>query len=291
VTGVQTCALPIFRLGERLDEVLGDEAARDYLGDLLTLCSQALRAGQPAALVTDEARAMLARRLRGRRGEFDLLQEHLGLCHALAQALADALRADTERDAPAAAALAGRAKAWERQADHLLMNARALAQRQPRWQPLLALLQHADDVADALEEAAFVLGLVAEHFSQGRKPRGGWSPAVRTALQDLADTVLAAAQDQVRALAVAATLDEASRRVDHDDFLAASWRVLRAERRCDELLRGCRRALAAEWRDRGDAVAYGLGNELAAALEGASDALLALGHGLRERAFQRIDTP
>jgi uncharacterized protein Yka (UPF0111/DUF47 family) len=280
-----------FRLGERLDEVLGADAARDCLCDLLTLCSQAMRAGQPTALVADEARAMLARQLRGRRGEFDLLQEHVGLCHALAQALADALRADTERDPDAARALAARAKTWERQADHLLMNARTLVQRQPRWQPLLALLQHADDVADALEEAAFVLGLVAEHLGQGRKPRGGWSPAVRTALQDLADTVLAAAQDQVRALAVAATLDETSRRADHDDFLSASWRVLRAERRCDELLRGCRRALAAEWRDRGDAVAYTLGNELAAALEASSDALLALGHGLRERAFQRIDTP
>ena len=44
-------------------------------------------------------------------------------------------------------------------------------------------------------------------------------------------------------------------------------------------------------RDRGDAVSYQLGNELAAALESASDAMLALGHGLRQRAFQRIDTP
>ena len=35
-----------FRLGERLDEVLGAEGARELLGDLLVLCSQALRGGQ-----------------------------------------------------------------------------------------------------------------------------------------------------------------------------------------------------------------------------------------------------
>ena len=57
---------------------------------------------------------------------------------------------------------------------------------------------------------------------------------------------------------------------------------------CDDLLRNARRALARECRAHDDAVALTLGNELAAALEHASDALLALGHGLRERAFQHI---
>jgi hypothetical protein len=55
---------------------------------------------------------------------------------------------------------------------------------------------------------------------------------------------------------------------------------VQAERQCDELLRAARRALAREARD---AVSLALGNELAAALEAASDHLLAIGHALRRR--------
>lgn len=285
----------VFRLGDRLDEVLGDEVARDFLTEVLGLAWRAVQQQQPVALVADEVRALLARRLQGRRGEFDLLEEHAGLCHALAQGLRDALAHGSERDADACAHLAARAKTWERQADHLVMRARSQAERQPQWQPLARLLERSDDVADALEEACFVLSLNADHLAgvkhderhAGRPPH--WGAEVRNALGALADTVLTAVQDHVKALAVARTLGETSAAADSDEFLAACWRVLQAERRCDELLRSARRALARECRLHTDAVALTLGNELAAALEQASDALLALSYGLRERAFHRIE--
>lgn len=278
-----------FRLGDRLDEVLGAEEAQEFLIELLVLASFAAQQHQSLALVADETRALLARRLRGRRGEFELLEEHAGLCHALAQGLRDALAHGTERDLEAAQHLAARAKTWERQADLLVMRARARAERQAAWQGLARLAERSDDVADALEEACFLLSLLAEHFCGDRKPRGGWSPPVREALQALSNTVLLSTQDHVKAVAVARTLGESSRAEDHDEFLAACWRVLQAERQCDDLLRSARRVLARECRERNDVVAYGLGNDLAAALEHASDALLALSFGLRERAFHRIE--
>jgi uncharacterized protein Yka (UPF0111/DUF47 family) len=271
-----------FRLGDRLDDVLGAEAARELLVDLLVLASQAQQRRQPAALVADEARLLLARRLMGRRGEFALLQEHAGLCHALAQGLRDGLAHGSERDAVLAERLAGRAKAWERQADHLVMRARDRAERQPQWQSFARLIERCDDVADALEEASFVLSLVADGHHHG------WGQAVRDMMQALADAVLVATQDNVKAVEILAKLGEASEAADHDDFLDASWRVLQAERQCDELLRGTRRALAREVKDAASLV---LGNELAAALEQASDALLALGYGLREHAFKRAGAP
>jgi len=285
----------VFRLGDRLDEVLGDEAARDFLIEVLALAHRAVQHQQPVALVADETRALLARRLQGRRGEFDLLEEHAGLCHALAQGLRDALAHGNERDAETCARLAARAKTWERQADHLVMRARAQAERQPQWQALARLIERSDDVADALEEACFVLSLNADHFSEAKHTDGHhehhhhWGPEVRETLTALANTVLTATQDHVKALAVARTLGETSDGADHGEFLAASWRVLQAERQCDELLRTARRALAHECRKHADAVALTLGNELAAAVEQASDALLALSYGLRERAFRRIE--
>lgn len=271
-----------FRLGDRLDEVMGEDAAAAFLVEALALADRARVQAQPPALVADQVRTLLAQRLQGRHGGFEDLAEHAGLCHAMAQGLRDALAHGHDRDAAAAAHLAARAKTWERQADHLVMRARSQAERYPQWQPLLRLLEQSDDVADALEEACFVLGLRAEQA--GRAPA-----SVREALQALADCVLGAVQDHLKALTVAATLGQRSDADDRDEFLAASWRVLQAERHADELLRNARRAMALAASVDPDPVALTLGNELAAALELASDALLALSYGLRERVFMRLD--
>jgi len=271
-----------FRLGDRLDAVLGEVAARELLVEMMVLAQQAQQRRQPVAMVADEARLLLARQLMGRRREFDLLDEHAGLCHALAQGLRDGLAHGLERDAAAAAALAVRAKGWERQADQLVMRARARAERQPQWQVFARLIERADDIADALEEACFVLSLVADGHHHG------WGQAVRESMQVLADAVLNATQDHVKAVAVVGALGEASEAADHDEFLDASWRVQQAERQCDELLRRTRHTLASEVTDAASLV---LGNELAATLEQASDAMLAVGYGLREQAFRRAGMP
>jgi len=281
----------VFRLGDRLDEVLGSDTARDFLVEVLALSNRAAAAHQPANLIDDEVRALLARRLQGRRGEVDLLQEHAAFCHAIAQGLADALARANGFQGATAAKLAARAKTWERQADQLVMRARALAERQPQWKPLARLVERSDDIADALEEACFVHHLLAEHLAHGAPGHSGLGRTPLEVLRSLADAVLAATQEHIKALAIAAGLGESSEARDHDEFLAASWRVLQAERQCDELLRSARRALAADGRERADAVGFMLGTEFAVALEAASDSLLAVGYGVRERAFHRIEAP
>ena len=239
-----------FRLGDRLDQVLGEAEGRDFLAGVLI---NAGRHPNAPALLLDQTQAQLARRLRGRRGDDDLLEEHAAYCHALAQGLRDALAHGLERDAPAAERLAARAKAWERHADQLVVHARELA-------------EHVD-ATPAID---------------------GWTAPVRQVLTELADAVLNAVQDHVKALAVARTLGEASAGDDQSEYLSAAWRVQQAERHCDELLRRARRELATQCREQPDAVALTLGNELAAAIEQASDALLTLGWGLRERTMQRM---
>ena len=239
-----------FRLGDRLDQVLGEAEARDFLAGVLI---NAAHHPNAPALLLDQTQAQLARRLRGRRGDDDLLEEHAAYCHALAQGLRDALAHGLERDAPAAERLAARAKAWERHADQLVVHARELA-------------EHVD-ATPAID---------------------GWTAPVRQVLTELADAVLNAVQDHVKALAVARTLGEASAGDDQSEYLSAAWRVQQAERHCDELLRRARRELATQCREQPDAVALTLGNELAAAIEQASDALLTLGWGLRERTLQRM---
>lgn len=267
-----------FRIGDRLEDVVGATDARAFLAAVMRLACDALRRGQPTALVEDETRMLLARHVRQRSSEFDLLAEHAAYCQALAQAIADGLAHGAERSGKEARELSARAKTWERKADHLVMQAREKAERQPRWRPVARLIEQSDDVADALEEAAFVISLMADHHVKG------WNDDVRQVIGQLATTVLQATQDQVKALAIARTLGSDSDVADNDAFLRAMWRVLQSERQCDALLRDARRVILSVLQD---APSMMLANDLAATLELASDRLLAAAYGLRELAFDK----
>jgi len=268
-----------FRMGDRLDAVLGAAQAQEFLVEALALSSHAMSAGQTAAVIADQIRLLLSRHVRRHRDEFALLGEHAAFCHALAEGVRDALAHGIEADLAAARKLSERAKAWERKADHLVMRLRDQAGVNPRWQPFLRLIECADDAADALEEAIFILSLIAEDHHQG------WNAELRASLCGLADKVLEAAQDHVRALAVARTLDEASLAEDQEEFLAVCWRVVDAEKLCDVLTREARRLIA---RHVSDAAGLTLGNDFAAALEASTDALLRTGYAMRGLVFTRI---
>jgi len=275
---MQTAGEGAFRIGDRLDEVIGSADARAFLLAVMQLACQALSAGQPSALVADETRMLLAQHVRYRTSEFDLLSEHAAYCHTLAQAVSDGLAHGVESSAKAAQALAARAKSWERKADHLVMQAREKAERQPRWRPFANLAEQSDNVADALEEAAYLISLIADHHLKG------WNAEVRKVLARLAATVLQATQDYVKALAIARTLGADSEAVDNEDFLAATWRVLQAERQCDVMLREARRVILGALQD---APSLMLANDLAAALESTSDYLLTAAYALRDVAFDK----
>ena len=275
---MQAAADGAFRIGDRLDEVIGATDAHAFLVAVMRLACDALRRGLPGALVADETRMLLAQHVRLRTSEFDLLTEHASYCHALAQGVSDGLAHGAERSCKAAAELAARAKAWERKADHLVMQVREKAERQPRWLPVVRLIEQSDDVADALEEAAFLINLVADHHSKG------WDDHVRKVLGRLATTVLQAVQDQVKALAIARSLGGNSPSADNDDFLRATWRVLQAERQCDVFLRDARRVILGTVQDAPSLI---LANDLAATLELASDRLLVAAYALRDLAFDK----
>jgi len=277
-TAMQAAGEGAFRIGDRLDEVMGVADARAFLIAVMQLACQALSIGQPAALVADETRMLLAQHVRCRTSEFDLLAEHAAYCYSLAQAVSDGLAHGVESSAKAAQALAERAKTWERKADHLVMQAREKAERQPRWRPFVNLAEQSDDVADALEEAAYLISLIADQHLKG------WNADVRKVLARLAATVLQATQDYVKALAIARTLGSNSETIDNEDFLTATWRVLQAERQCDVMLRDARRVIL---RTLQDAPSLLLANDLAAALEAASDYLLTAAYALRDVAFNK----
>ncbi|NDP61192.1 DUF47 family protein [Polaromonas sp.] len=263
-----------FRVGDRLDDILGEASASDFLLEILRMSSIMLRQQQPVALVADEAQMLLARVLRQRTFEFDLLAEHAAYCHAIAQALCEALENATAVDENQNASLVLRAKTWERQADHLLIDARQRAERQSRWRPVVELLEKADDVADALEEAFFI------HSMTLGEPLQGLPAPVTEVLRHLADTTLAAIQDQVKAIEIARQVSEYGDAVDSDLFLQTLWRMLRAERLCDELSRQARKSIVISLH--ASPAGLLLASDLATTIEKASDGLLAAGYALRK---------
>lgn len=266
-----------FRIGDRLDEVLGPQAAGEYLFTLLRVSSRMLLERQPVDLVADEARILLARLLRQRTFELELLAEHAAYTHAIAREVCAVLE---EEPGPEALEAQGqRGKQWEREADHLLMQARARAERHSRWQPLVALMEHADDVADALEEALFLHSLLFVG------PLAGLTPGAREPLIELADTTMAAIQDLVRAVEIARAVSAQGEAEDEDAFLQTLWRILRAERLCDQLAREASRAIVATMSEQPTGAQ--IAGQMAAAVEKASDGLLAVGYALRQMVMAR----
>lgn len=267
-----------FRLGDRLVDVLSPQGTRDFLLELMQLSRRAAGAQEPVALVSDQARLLLAHYLAGRHRGLTLLQEHAALCQALAQALEDGVRHGALRDAARARKLAARAKEWERAADDLVTRARAQAERQSRWHAFARLLEGADNIADSMEEAVFVLHALADCEA------GDWSHDMREAIEALSHRVTEAAKDSVRLLEVASGLEPASIAQEQKDFLDTLWRIQQAEQACDLLHRRFRLAAAHELKN---AAALVLANEFSASLEAASDAMLSFAWKLRAHMLGR----
>jgi len=263
-----------FRLGDTLQDVLGPAAAEAFLVETLTLTATGLRDGRATAQIVDEIRLLLTRQLQDRSGEFDLAAEHAGYCHEIALAVRDLLAHPSEFDLECAA----RAKAWERQADGLVSQARALAERNPSRRTFARLVACADDVADALEEAVFVVELLAE---QAASLLGG---PLQRVLLPLADTVLDGTCDYVRALTIGRGLRSGAPMGETHEFLEATWRMIQAEIRADEQLRAAQRQLFATTTD---AAKLMLASDLALQLETATDHLLTVAYALRDLVLSR----
>jgi hypothetical protein len=181
-----------FRLGDRLDAVLGREDACQWLVDVLVLAADAAKRHQSAAYVADEARLLLSRRLQGRRGGTALLLEHAGWCHALAQGLRDGLAHGIERDAAALSLATSWRRRWSWPPTTCSGWATRCAHRPcATWEPLHEHQEaHLDrrrrrPVPDSLRSGAFRTTAVARsHRFQGAQP-GAHGPARFAGTADL----------------------------------------------------------------------------------------------------------
>jgi uncharacterized protein Yka (UPF0111/DUF47 family) len=251
---IESTAGSAMRFGDRLCDVLGAAESADFLRFTLRTASEGLRAGQSPALLRDRIRVALAGHFSNEaRQLLRLAADHAGLILELASLVRDGAEAQDH-----AGKRAHRAGRFEHDADLLVIEAREAVRRRPEHRVFRLLLEAADDAADALEDAAFLLDL----------DRLSGKPL--EPLQALTRLVVTGAQEWVKAVGHAAQIGRAASPGETEDFLAALDSVARTEHLVDE----AQRTLAASaLRDAGDFRQLHLFNAMGDRLEAAADAM------------------
>jgi len=259
------------RAGDSLRDVLGLDAACEYLRSVMRICAEGMLAGHAPSLIRDKVRAELIGYVRTARQELlGLIRGHAELVVEIGESVRDALeqatlpRATSRRDAPARLA-----REWERRADELVNGVRAAASRAEDPAPFLEIVEAGDDVADSLEEASYYFSLLAQGHPSG---------AVRARARRLTALVLAAARAYLRAVMLGREVQRGGPREDMDGFLEAVHRVVDLERETDEVQRSVHGALVAEVEAAAELFVL---VEATRALEEAADALMHAARMLR----------
>ena len=270
-TALERSARAQTRYGARLDELLGRDAAGLFLMAVLRITAEGLSNHRSIRLIEDEIEAELLTHLQTtERSTLTMAAEHAAIVAALAERLHQTLlRIKGGHCGSPAERAAVVAKAWETHADQLVIRACRLRDQSNGAKVLARLLVTADDVADALEETAFLLTLVPE-----KAEAGGLG-----ALSELADLVTRSTKEYVRCLECARDLPREAARADVQAVLVAVDSLVELEHQIDAVERAVKARLIGTCHDFRElyvlsAVAHGF--------EEASDALARCSHEVRD---------
>jgi len=259
--------------GDRLDALLSEGRAVQFLRFNLKQALEGLKQGRPASLVADEIRTELASQVRSTEDALlDIALEHAGLIVELADTVRTALEAAQVGRQHEVAAMAERAKNWETAADHELNSARGTLLEGDNF--MLQLMSAADDIADDLEEAMFHITL---------SPKANATSI--SALSKLVDPVASASRELVKALAASRHARRGVPREDMDDFLQAVHAIRTMEHASDLAEREVKRTLASD--SRPFAEVFGI-VEAARNLEEAADGLMHVALLLRDHVMGKV---
>ena len=264
---VRSAAPTRIGFGERLDQVLGRDAAINFLKATLQISTEALLAGQSSRLARDRIGADLVRHLdRVDSALLAIVLRQIGLAHDIAMAVFHHI-GDAKADPTAGKQLAARASRIEQKADRIAFEARAEIARLNARPIIGELVDRVEEAIDELEQAAFIASLSP----------GLTDAALRSALAALSSIAVSTAEIAASGLAAAAEVQE-GRRADSEDALAAVARLIDAEHDADARERDITARVFAGGLD----VAASLSAlELARAIERSTDRFAGFGHLLR----------
>lgn len=259
------------RYGEPLHEMIGAEAAQDYLRFVLQIAGTGLLQGQSEALIRDRVRAELFTHFRS--AEQRLLaacSRHAEIVSQLANGLRDALRRSGGERGEALAQHAVRAKQWESRADEVVKEMRSTVRRISGTEIFCRIVETADDAADHLEDATFLTRLLFDTAPPTELPEP---------LLILADLLADGAQAFRRTMESAQYVHRGGERDAVRRFLETADRLVTVEHQTDERERAVLTALMTTPLDFRQLHMLGV---IAHHLEAAADALLLASLKLRD---------
>ena len=190
--------------GDRLCDVLGDAETQAFLRFVFQTATEGLLQGTSHTLIHDRIRVTLATHFSNEQRQLlRIAADHAGLIFELANLVRDGVQAEADGSGKRAK----RARGFEHDADQLVIETREAVRRRPDFGVFLKLLEAADDAADELEDAVFLLDL---DTLQGKPLED---------MQTLADLLAEASQEWIKALGHAAQIGHASGRAETEDFL------------------------------------------------------------------------
>jgi uncharacterized protein Yka (UPF0111/DUF47 family) len=257
--------------GDRLSDLLGVVETGQFLRFVLRAATDCLITRRSPSLLRDRIRAELGRHFSNeRRRLLHLAADHAGLIFELASLVRDGVLALGSPDAgPAQGRAQQRARGYEHDADRLVAQVFEAVRRRTDYAVFAPLLHAADDAADELEDAGFLLALLAE-ANPAAPAAGPRQTQVTEQLQVLAALALEATQEWLKALLHAAHAEDRSTAEDADDFLVAIDRIAALEHAADDAERTLN---ATAVRQAADFRQLHLYTAIGAKLESATDAL------------------
>jgi len=267
---IEATAGSSMHFGDRLCDVLGDAEALNFLRFVFRIATEGLLTGMSQALIRDRIRVTLATHFSNEERQLlRLAVDHAGLIFEIASLVRDGLQADPD----AADKRAQRAARFEHDADQMVQAMREAVRRRPEYAVFKPLLEKADDAADELETAGFLLGL---DTLQGEPLE---------ALRILADLLAEASQEWIKALGHATQIGRAASHAETEDFLKAIDRISALEHQADAAERSLAATAVQHARDfRQLHLFTAIGDKL----EAAADALRHASFILREHVLEDV---
>lgn len=218
---------PSIHYGQQLDEVLGKERTIEFLHFVFKTCYENLVGGGSESLVRDRIRAELASYFRT--AEQDVLQkaaDHASLLVEIAEAVRNSILGIGE-DYETISKYSKRARIWESKADVMVKEVCTLTRRQNVPRVFEQIIMRADDAADHLEEAAFLLTLLQKYNDL----------EAISDLGEISDNTYRDCMEYFKALENAKVVHRGSPHVDIQDFLEAIDKTIAIEHDVDEINR------------------------------------------------------
>ena len=263
--------------GERLDHVLGRDAAVDFLKAVLRVSTEALLQGSSVRLARDRIEADLVRHLqRVDTALLTIVMRQSGLAREIAAGIANYIAEQQARRLCDRAALASRARRIEEKADRIAMEARGEIARFNADPTIKSLVDRIEEAIDELEQAAFVASVIPSVVA----------PELLEPLARLCATVVKGTEAAAAGIAAAADVPE-GQRADSEDALAAVGRLVDAEHDADAAEREVTAMVMQGEFDLKTALSV---LDLARTLERATDRLAGFGHLLREHVLADLSS-